>query len=239
MRNRWELVAGSVLAAGFSVLVLFVLYFGAHGLGVGTAEDPPEESIFQGESDAGAGVLGAVERSRDRPEIVLGVEREATLGFLSDGQVIVVAMSGFGANTSGRLAQCRHRGAGLDDCTNGFAVRFDEAGAARIQYAVEAPGSGAPCSAVALCVLTVSGGRHSASGFLGFGGPANVPVPVVPPPLPSPAPRPSVRYDGWRLGAGGAAALLLCVLAVVVVRRTDWREPTQASTPEMDGIALG
>src|SRR3954451_2379835 len=195
MRPRWGLAAGGVLAAGFSVIVLLGLLIGAHGVGVGGYdEDRAEESTAQGDSAP----EDAVEQTPGRPEIDLGVEKEPTLGFLGDGQVVVVKMSGFESNSSGRLAQCRRRGSAMSECTNGFPVRFDDAGAARIQYAVEAPGSDAPCSPSALCVLAVSGGGHSATGFLGFGGPATVPLRVARPVLADQAalvPKPSAEYD--------------------------------------------
>jgi hypothetical protein len=46
--------------------------------------------------------------------------------------------------------------------------------------------------------------------------------------------RPSPRYDASRLAAGLVAATLLVLAAAVIVRRTDWRPPSEAATPELD-----
>lgn len=49
---------------------------------------------------------------------------------------------------------------------------------------------------------------------------------------------PGASYDGARLAAGLAAAALLLAMAAWLVRRTDWREPTEASTPALDAATL-
>ncbi|HVM01579.1 MAG TPA: hypothetical protein VM263_02830, partial [Acidimicrobiales bacterium] len=49
---------------------------------------------------------------------------------------------------------------------------------------------------------------------------------------------PGPSYDGARLAAGLAAAALLLALAAWLVRRTDWREPTEASTPALDAATF-
>lgn len=49
---------------------------------------------------------------------------------------------------------------------------------------------------------------------------------------------PGASYDGAREVAGLAAAALLLAMAAWLVRRTDWREPTEASTPALDAATL-
>jgi hypothetical protein len=49
---------------------------------------------------------------------------------------------------------------------------------------------------------------------------------------------PSARYNGGRVAAGLALAILLLALARRLVRTTDWREPAAAATPEMDRAVL-
>lgn len=49
---------------------------------------------------------------------------------------------------------------------------------------------------------------------------------------------PGASYNGARLAVGLSAAALLVVVALVVVRRTDWTKPTEAATPEVDAADL-
>jgi hypothetical protein len=49
---------------------------------------------------------------------------------------------------------------------------------------------------------------------------------------------PSARYDPRRLAAGLVVVLLLLGLAAWLVRTTDWREPAEAATPDMDRAVL-
>lgn len=47
----------------------------------------------------------------------------------------------------------------------------------------------------------------------------------------------AVDYDRRRVAAGTAAALVLLALAAALVRRTDWRPPSQAASAELDDAA--
>jgi hypothetical protein len=42
------------------------------------------------------------------------------------------------------------------------------------------------------------------------------------------------RYESTRLAIGGALGATLLALAALLVRRTDWRKPTEADTPDLD-----
>jgi len=49
---------------------------------------------------------------------------------------------------------------------------------------------------------------------------------------------PGAGYDATRTLAGLAAAIALIALATFWVRRTDWRKPSEADTPDLDRIEL-
>jgi hypothetical protein len=48
----------------------------------------------------------------------------------------------------------------------------------------------------------------------------------------------SARYEATRLMLGLALGGILVAIAFLLVRRTDWRKPTEADTPELDGAVL-
>lgn len=48
----------------------------------------------------------------------------------------------------------------------------------------------------------------------------------------------SARYEATRLAIGLALGGLLLALAFLLIRRTDWRKPTEADTPELDDAVL-
>ena len=52
------------------------------------------------------------------------------------------------------------------------------------------------------------------------------------------AARAGPRYSAARLAAGFAVALAALAIATVLIRRTDWTEPNEASTPAFDTVAL-
>ena len=62
-----------------------------------------------------------------------------------------------------------------------------------------------------------------------------VPAPVV---LVRFSDGPSARYEATRLAIGLALGGLLLAIAFLLVRRTDWRKPTEADTPELDDAVL-
>ena len=47
---------------------------------------------------------------------------------------------------------------------------------------------------------------------------------------------PDAHYDGWRVTAGLTIALALAITAWLLIRRTDWRPPSEAATPELDAL---
>jgi hypothetical protein len=62
-----------------------------------------------------------------------------------------------------------------------------------------------------------------------------VPAPVVPVTF---AAGPSARYESARVLLGLALGCVLLAVALVLVRTTDWRKPTEADTPELDRAVL-
>jgi hypothetical protein len=62
-----------------------------------------------------------------------------------------------------------------------------------------------------------------------------VPAPVVPVTF---AAGPSARYESARVLLGLALGCVLLAVALFLVRRTDWRKPTEADTPELDRAVL-
>jgi hypothetical protein len=48
----------------------------------------------------------------------------------------------------------------------------------------------------------------------------------------------TVTYDPVRLVVGLATAAVLLVVALWLVRSTDWRPPSEADAPELDGASL-
>jgi hypothetical protein len=49
---------------------------------------------------------------------------------------------------------------------------------------------------------------------------------------------PSARYENWRVLFGLALAATFAAAARSIIRRTDWRAPTEAATPALDQAAL-
>ena len=84
----------------------------------------------------------------------------------------------------------------------------------------------------AASVTVTAGERCSRCGIRVTGAGARdvfVPVRFVAPP--------GVTYDAAQVALGLGAAALLLLVAGFIVRRTDWRPPTEAATPEMDAVA--
>jgi len=48
----------------------------------------------------------------------------------------------------------------------------------------------------------------------------------------------AARYDPCRSLTGLTTAVVLLLVAFFVARRTDWRKPTEADTPELDRAVL-
>jgi hypothetical protein len=105
-------------------------------------------------------------------------------------------------------------------------------------FAVDAAGTGATSLVVDEGPVGSSGARcdrHSRCGIVVLSGGGRVPGPVVPIVF---AAEPGARYEAGRLAGGLTLAVVLGLAAVVLVRRTDWRQPSEADTPELDEVRL-
>ena len=78
-------------------------------------------------------------------------------------------------------------------------------------------------------------GRDTPCGIVVQEDASEVPAPVVPVAF---AAGPSARYETARVLLGLALGCGLFAVALFLVRRTDWRKPTEADTPELDGADL-
>jgi hypothetical protein len=78
-------------------------------------------------------------------------------------------------------------------------------------------------------------GRDTPCGIVVQEDASEVPAPVVPVTF---AAGPSARYESTRVLLGLALGCGLFAVALFLVRRTDWRKPTEADTPELDGAVL-
>ena len=179
------------------------------------------------------------------PEVtVRGGGSPTTVDRLPETAVLVISASGFKPGT-GEVAQC---GLDAEDCRNGFPVEFGADGTARFQYLVsDVVHEGERCGAGQQpCLVVVFGSHGEAEGHAVtvFHDPAPpvAPVTIEPPAGPAEAAAgaagPTARYHGARLAGGLALAALLLALAWRLFRRTDWREPAAAATPDMDAAAF-
>jgi hypothetical protein len=149
---------------------------------------------------------------------------------LSDGKPVRVEAAGF---TPGERVQAMLCAApatfGSTHCgapgpVSPFTIGADGTGRTELVIREGRVGSaGASCGRGATCGIVVA---HPSS---------SVPAPVVSIAF---AAGPVARYDSARSIAGLAAAVVLLVLAFFVARRTDWRKPTEADTPELDRAVL-
>ena len=108
-------------------------------------------------------------------EHLVGAE---TVDRLSDGDVLVVRVSGGAAGARANVFQCRLTVDGFSSCGNQFPVQFDADGAATFQYQLVDLGG---CGAAGACVVRVNDGEHdlSAHAFTVFGEPAPPPPEVA------------------------------------------------------------
>lgn len=331
--------------APVAVAVAAVALFGARATRGPGDGDEQEASPADGPRPVTPGGAVAPARSRERRaagrEVRVSADEGApfpdvvpVVDALRDDAVLRVTATGFAPDTTGSVAQCVARRAGVERCRDRFPVRFDGAGAARFQYLVSATAGPRGCGPGAGCAVVVTGddGRSAlvpvvfgaavpgpgrvtvaprrgladgrevrvmVAGFLpgtrlevvqcaspghpvsercGAPGPA-VPVTVGPGGRASatfpvrtgavgagrhpcrrgascavtvtgvdgPVRAPFVpisfsagrgaAYDPVRLAAGLGTAAVLAALATWLVRSTDWREPTEAATPELDAVA--
>ena len=101
-----------------------------------------------------------------------------TVDGLSDGDVLVVRVTGGEAAARANVFQCRLTVDGFGGCTNQFPVQFSDDGAATFQYQVVDLGG---CGAIGACVVWVSDADHDleAHAFTVFGEPAPPPPEVA------------------------------------------------------------
>ncbi|MDQ1449066.1 MAG: hypothetical protein QOC79_2037 [Actinomycetota bacterium] len=78
-------------------------------------------------------------------------------------------------------------------------------------------------------------GRDTPCGIVVLEDASVVPAPVAPVTF---AAGPSARYESGRLVMGVTVGAVLLGLALFLTRRTDWRKPTEADTPELDRAVL-
>ncbi len=78
-------------------------------------------------------------------------------------------------------------------------------------------------------------GRDAPCGIVVQEEASEVPAPVA---LVTFAAGPSARYESGRLVIGLALGAVLLAVALFLTRRTDWRKPTEADTPELDRAVL-
>jgi len=151
------------------------------------------------------------------------VEIEPRSG-LSDGDLVVIRAEGFPAAVQLVATQCPpSAGSGPSGCGGTTSGRTGPDGRAVLQLTAKTgPVGGAVCAARYSCVIRVT---------------ADAPVTPVSVTVTFSA-GPPARYDGGRVAAGLAIALLLLGFAGRLVRTTDWRGPAEAATPEMDGAIL-
>ncbi|MGQ0520059.1 MAG: neocarzinostatin apoprotein domain-containing protein [Actinomycetota bacterium] len=150
---------------------------------------------------------------------------------LEDGQAVQVLLTGFPPGAHVRLAQCVPPGQPVARRCGApgpvVPVVVGDDGRASASFAVRAGSVGSghhPCLRGRVCAVAVT----TADGA--------VPAPVVP--ITFSAGR-GASYDGGRLIVGLLVAIALACLATWLVRTTDWREPSEAATPELDAATFG
>jgi hypothetical protein len=149
---------------------------------------------------------------------------------VADGQAVQVSVTGFPPGTTAVAVLCAPpepydaRRCNPPDPASTFTV--DDAGAGRTSLQVA---SGRLGPAAVLCGPRRGCGVAVVVGS-GFVAAAAAPVAF--------AEGPGVDYTAGRVAPGVIGALVLIGLALGIARRTDWRKPTEAATPEMDAADL-
>jgi len=163
-------------------------------------------------------------------ELTPGEVRIEPAGSLADGQAVDVIVSGFPPATMATAVLCAPpdvydaRRCGRPEPISTFAI--DPTGAGRTTLTVAAGRLGTDA---ALC-----GPRRSCGIAVVVGG-GFVAAPVTPVRF---AGGPGVDYDSGRILLGVLVAVVLTGVAVAITRRTDWRKPTEAATPDLDSSDL-
>lgn len=147
---------------------------------------------------------------------------------LREGQQVNVAVTGFPAGGRNEVVFCAPPGtydaARCQSTGVPLAVAGDGTGSARVAVAVGPVGEReASCGPRRGCTVVVVGRK----GFV-----ASPAVAV------GYALGPGPGYEAGRVAGGLAVALGLVAVALMLVRRTDWAKPTEATTPEMDATDL-
>src|SRR4051812_3759698 len=83
-----------------------------------------------------------------------------TVDRLSDGDVLVVRVTGGAVGAPGSVFQCRRTVDGFSGCTNQFPVQFGVDGAATFQYQLTDLGG---CGPTGACVVRVDDSEHDLS----------------------------------------------------------------------------
>ncbi|MET0895995.1 MAG: neocarzinostatin apoprotein domain-containing protein [Acidimicrobiia bacterium] len=149
---------------------------------------------------------------------------------LEPGQSVVVALTGFVPGERVRVTTCAAPAtSGTRACGAPAPVAHVQVGAdgtASTRLVVDDTRVGSTyrrCVRGGRCAIVVQGTATPAT---------------VPPIEVSFAAGAGASYDREQVALGFAAAFLLLVVAVFLIRRTDWRKPSEAETPEMDAAVL-
>lgn len=151
-------------------------------------------------------------------------------GAVGDGETIEVSVSGFPPATTATAVLCAPptlydaRRCGRPEPTATFAI--DAAGAGSTTLTV---GAGRLGSDAALC------GPRRTCGIAVVVGDGFIAAPVTEVRF---SRGPGVAYDARRVLSGVGLAVVLLGAATAMARRTDWRAPEEAATPELDGSDL-
>lgn len=179
-------------------------------------------------------MVGAASGRRAEAQTVVGETRQGQIRVtprsgLRDGEAVAVAVTGFPAGSSATALLCAPLG-GYDvrhcdpRATSEFHVGADGSGATELKVRTGRLGTaGARCGPRDDCGVQVV----TSAGF--------VAAPVVPLQF---SLGPGASYNRTRLAVGFGVGGLLLLLAIVLVRRTDWTKPTEAATPEVDAADL-
>jgi hypothetical protein len=148
---------------------------------------------------------------------------------LRDGQNVEVAVTGFPADTSATALLCAPLGS--------YDVRHCDPNSAS-EFRLDLEGRGATQLTVRTGSLGIAGtgcGPRDDCGVQVVTSAGFVAAPMVPLQF---SLGPGASYNGARLAVGLGVAVLLLLLAVIVVRRTDWTKPSEAATPDVDAADL-
>jgi hypothetical protein len=149
---------------------------------------------------------------------------------LVDGARLQIAVSGFAPGEHVQAMFCvaphtyRKAGCGAPGPVSSFTIGADGVGRTTLPVREGRVGSGGgSCGGSSQCSIVVGHARSAVPEALvavGF------------------SQGPAAEYDVTRSLAGLGAAAALLLLAASLVRRTDWRKPTEADTPDLDRVTF-